>query len=147
MCVFKNNAFIFFLQPPSWSGTVCTRLTPYSPCSPCSPYSPYPLTWNPPCCVRIRPPLLPVARKLTLFVPHLAHVLPLSKIPTPPGFPDLNMHLIRTTLWTRPKCSLTVIPVPVFLLEFRVEFCSPRYSADFAHGIPRNSKEFLGSKN
>jgi hypothetical protein len=42
------------------------------------------------------------------LVPHLAHVLPLYKIPTPRGFPNPNIHLIRTTLWTRPKCSLTI---------------------------------------
>jgi hypothetical protein len=32
------------------------------------------------------------------------------KIPTPRGFPDPNMYLIRTTLWTQPKCSLTGSP-------------------------------------
>jgi hypothetical protein len=44
-------------------------------------------------CVRIRPPLLPDARKLTLFVsPNNPSVLPHPKIPTPRGFPDLNIH-------------------------------------------------------
>ncbi len=56
------------------------------PCSPCL------LTWNPPSCVRIRPPLLPVAHKLTLFVPSVTHLFPFTQNPDPPGFPDLNIH-------------------------------------------------------
>jgi hypothetical protein len=89
---------------------MCTRLTPCSPCSHCSfaPLVPLdPLTWNPPCCDRIRPPCLPVARKLILCS-LIQPMWPLARSPDPRGFPDPNIHLIRTTLRTRPKCSLTL---------------------------------------
>jgi hypothetical protein len=42
------------------------------------------LTWNPPCCDRIRPPRTPVARKLTSHFPPLAHIPPIPKS-RPPG--------------------------------------------------------------
>jgi hypothetical protein len=37
------------------------------------------LTWNPPCCDRIRPPCIQVARKLTSHFPPLAHIPPIPK--------------------------------------------------------------------
>jgi hypothetical protein len=45
---------------------------------------PFPLTWNPPSCDRIRPPLLWVARKLTPVFPSPAHLAPYPKS-RPPG--------------------------------------------------------------
>jgi hypothetical protein len=71
----------------------------------CSPfYSPL-LTWNPPCCDRIRPPWSQVARKLISPFPslpisipphfHPSPFPPHSEIPTPWGFPVLNAPLQR----------------------------------------------------
>ncbi len=42
------------------------------------------------------------------FVPLFSPCGPQPKVPTPRGFPDPNMHLIRTTLRTQPQRSLTV---------------------------------------
>ncbi len=50
------------------------------------------LTWNPPCCDRIRPPRSQVARKLIFPFPSPGSYTPHSKIPTPRGFPDPNIH-------------------------------------------------------
>ncbi len=69
-------------------------LLPLFPLFSLSTYS----TWNPPCRVRIRPPLLPVAYKLTPFVPSVTHLFPFTQNPDPLGFPDLNIHSIRMTL-------------------------------------------------
>jgi hypothetical protein len=41
---------------------------------------------------------LPVARKLTPFVLSVAHELPFTQNPDPPGFTDPNIYLIRMTL-------------------------------------------------
>ncbi len=54
-------------------------------------FNPAPLTWNPPCCDRIRPPRSRVARKLTPHFPHLAHVA-LTRNPNPQGFSRPNRH-------------------------------------------------------
>jgi hypothetical protein len=83
----------------------------YTRLVPCSPYSPAPLdpfvpldtlTWNPPCCDRIRPPRPPVARELTLC-PFVQPSWLSTQNPDPPGFPDPNLYLIRTTLRTQPQ--------------------------------------------
>jgi hypothetical protein len=50
------------------------------------------LTWNPPCCDRIRPPRSQVARKLIFPFPSPCSYTPHPKIPTPWGFPDPNIH-------------------------------------------------------
>ncbi len=50
------------------------------------------LTWNPPCCDRIRPPRSQVARKLIFPLPSPCSYTPHSKIPTPRGFLDPNIH-------------------------------------------------------
>jgi hypothetical protein len=50
------------------------------------------LTWNPPCCDRILPPRSQVARKLIFPFPSPCSYTPHSKIPTPRGFPDPNIH-------------------------------------------------------
>ncbi len=51
---------------------------------PLLPLFPFPLTWNPPCCDRIRPPLPWVARKLTPVFPSPADLAPYPKS-RPPG--------------------------------------------------------------
>ncbi len=53
---------------------------------------PSPLTWNPPCCDRIRSPLSWVARKLTPHFPHLPHVAPHLKSRPPRVFQINNIH-------------------------------------------------------
>jgi hypothetical protein len=50
------------------------------------------LTWNPPCCDRIRPPRYQVACKLIFPFPSPCLYTPHSKIPTPRSFPDPNVH-------------------------------------------------------
>ncbi len=50
------------------------------------------LTWNPPCCDRIRPPRSQVARKLIFSFPSPCSYTPHSKIPTPWSYPDPNIH-------------------------------------------------------
>ncbi len=51
------------------------------------PFAPFinlpPLTWNPPCCDRIRPPRSPVACKLTSPFPTLSSALPLPNSQNP----------------------------------------------------------------
>ncbi len=74
--------------------------TTHSPCfflplliPPFAPlFNPSLLTWNPPCCDRIRPPRSQVVRKLTSPFPSPGSYTPLPKIPTPRGFPDPNIH-------------------------------------------------------
>jgi hypothetical protein len=76
----------------------------HSPCfivSPCAfplliPLAPLfkslPLTWNRPCCDRIRPPRSPIACKLNSPSPLPCSYTPHSKIPTPRGFSPPNIH-------------------------------------------------------
>jgi hypothetical protein len=71
------------------------------PSLPLFPLLPFPLTWNPPSCDRIRPPLLWVARKLTLAFPSPAHLDPYPKS-RPPGVSQTqNRHSLGR------HCSLT----------------------------------------
>jgi hypothetical protein len=49
-------------------------------------------------CVRIRPPLLPGACKLTLSVPSVTLLFSLTQNPDPPGFSRSKYTLIRKTL-------------------------------------------------
>jgi hypothetical protein len=58
------------------------------------------LTWNPPCCDRILSTLSQVARKLISPFPSPYPYTPHSKIPTPLGLPDPNIHSIRTASQT-----------------------------------------------
>ncbi len=50
------------------------------------------LTWNPPCCDRIRPPHSQVALKLIFPFPSPCSYTPHPKIPTPRSSPDPNIH-------------------------------------------------------
>ncbi len=50
------------------------------------------LTWNPPCCDRIRPPRSQVARKLDSPFPSPCAYTPHSRILTPWGFSHPNIH-------------------------------------------------------
>ncbi len=59
-------------------------IVPLLPLLPLFPLFPFPLTWNPPSCDRIRPPLSWVARKLTPVFPSHAHLAPYPKS-RPPG--------------------------------------------------------------
>ncbi len=55
-------------------------------------FDPSQLTWNPPCCDRIRPPRSWVARKLTPHFPHLAYVAPYPKS-RPPGVFQIQIYI------------------------------------------------------
>ncbi len=57
-----------------------------------APLCPTLLTWNPPCCDRIRPRCPRVPRKLTLPFPSPGSYTPHFKIPTPRSFPAPNIH-------------------------------------------------------
>ncbi len=61
-------------------------------CSLFAPSAPLLLTWNPPCCDRIRPRCPQVARNLTLPFPSPGSYAPHSKIPTPWSFSTPNIH-------------------------------------------------------
>jgi hypothetical protein len=67
-------------------------LFPLFPLLPLFPLFPLSTYLEPSFCVRTRPPQLPDAHKLTLPVPPGTHLSLPTKIPTPPGFPDLNIH-------------------------------------------------------
>jgi hypothetical protein len=60
------------------------------PLLPLLPLFPSPLTWNPPCCDRIRPLLPWVARKLTLAFPPSAHLAPPHPKSRPPGVSQIQ---------------------------------------------------------
>ncbi len=66
------------------------------------------LTWNPPCCDRIRPPRSQVACKLISPFPSPCSYTPHSKIPTPPGFSRSKYTFIRTTSRTWLTRSSTI---------------------------------------
>ncbi len=87
----------------------------------CSPLLPSLLTWNPPCCDRIRPPRSQVARKLTSPFPHLAHI-PSHPKSRPPGFSRSKYTLIRTTLRTQPISSRTISKSQTFKIRGALVF-------------------------
>ncbi len=62
------------------------------PLLPLLPLFPFPLTWNPPCCDRIRPILPWVARKLTPVFPSPAHLAPYPKS-RPPGVSQTQIDI------------------------------------------------------
>jgi hypothetical protein len=74
----------------------------------CSPLLPFLLTWNPPS-VTGSVHLVPRLLVSNFPIPSSgSYTLP-PEIPTPRGFPDPNIHLIRTTLQTQPISSLTLL--------------------------------------
>ncbi len=90
----------------------------FSPLAPLAPlFSPLQLTWNPPCCDRIRPPRSQVALKLTPLFPSSGSYAPLPKILTPQGFPDPNIHSLERHCEPNPQSSLTS-PSPWHLTLF-----------------------------
>ncbi len=84
-----NTGYIYTTHFPS---ALLSPLASASFCSPFAPFAPLLLTWNPPCCDRIRPPWPQVARKLTLPFPSPGSFTPHSKILTPRSFPTPNIH-------------------------------------------------------
>ena len=114
--IFEKRAF-FLADTVYTTDTITmynyTRRIPLAFVSPCQfPLSPllYPLllTWNPPSCDRNRPPQSQVACKLTPPIHYPANVPSHPKSQPLLGFPRSNMHLIRTTLRTRPISSRTI---------------------------------------
>jgi hypothetical protein len=90
-CYHSNISGILYvhgheLQCTTIHGALPLLLSPLADpfCLPlCSPFSPLLLTWNPPCCDRIRPPRSQVACKLTSLDPTLSPNPPPSKFPEP----------------------------------------------------------------
>ncbi len=81
------------------------------PLAPLVPFSdPLPLSWNPPCCDRIRPPWSPIACELNPPFPCPCSLTPHSKIPTPRGFLTSKYTLIRTVSRTWLTRSSTGTP-------------------------------------
>ncbi len=130
---------------------LCTRyedryvhkhLFSFSPLAPLAPlFGPLQLTWNPPRCDRIRPPRSQVARKLLRYFPPLAHIPPLPKIPTPRGFPDLNIHSLGRHCEPNPQSSLSINKIqnrtyfpplncgPVLMYSITIWYQKPRSGA------------------
>ncbi len=92
---------------PGWICT-WTFLLLFSPLAPLAPLlGSLQLNWNPPCCDRIHPLRSQVAHKLTPLFPSPGSYTPLSKLPTPQGFPDLNIHSLGRHCKLNPQSSLT----------------------------------------
>jgi hypothetical protein len=85
-------------------------MIPLLPLLPLLPLFPFPLTWNPPCCVRIRPLLSWVARKLTLAFPPSAHLAPPHPKSRPPGVSQTqNRHSLGRHCEPNPNARLQVV--------------------------------------
>ncbi len=78
------------------------KICPLFPLFPLFPFFPLSTYLEPYFCVRIRPPLLPDARKLTLFVSPATLPFSPTQNPDPPGFSRSKYTSIRKTLWTAP---------------------------------------------
>ncbi len=127
MCVYKSHAFICFGRPPSWSGTIiytyitgnhsditgihyvheyriqcnCSAI-PLLSAFPfliplLSPFFSLYLLGTLLAVIGACPPRSQVARKLISPFPSPPPYTPHSKILTPWGFPELNMHITKTT--------------------------------------------------
>ncbi len=93
------------------------RIFPLFPLFPLFPFFPLSTYLEPSFCFRIRPPLLPDARKLTLFVSPPTLPFSPTQNPDPRGFPDLNIHQLGR------HCELLqMIRHRVNLLFFRVRW-------------------------
>jgi hypothetical protein len=68
------------------------------------------LTWNPPCCDRIRPPRSQVARKLIFRFPSPLLIYPSFQNPDPLEIPRSKYTFIRTTsrIWLTRSSTLTL---------------------------------------
>ncbi len=90
------------------------------------------LTWNPPCCDRIRPPRSQVAHKLIFPFPSPCSYTPHSKIPTPRSFPDPNIHSLgrhrETSSQDRAQYQWSVL-LPLILFNISSCFHAPHYTA------------------
>ncbi len=88
------------------------RLRPWLlPLLPLFPLFPFPLTWNPPSCDRIRPPLPWVARKLTPVFPSPAHLAPCPKSRLPGVSQTRNRHSLGRHCETNPYARLQLRPL------------------------------------
>jgi hypothetical protein len=86
-------------------------IIPLLPLLPLLPLFPFPLTWNPPSCGRIRPPLLWVARKLTPAFPSPAHLAPYPKT-RPPGVSQTqNRHSLGRHCKPTPYARLQYLSI------------------------------------
>ncbi len=75
MCVFKNHAFIYFLRPPSWSGTLIFTL-PLNKQSPTLPHT-YPLFRCSTHILHVSTHIIPVSTDIL----HVStHILPVSAL-------------------------------------------------------------------
>ncbi len=100
------------------------------------PFSFPSLTWNPPCCDRIRPPRSQVARKLNSPFPSPCSYTPCSRIPTPWGFSHPNIF-IRMALRTWLTRSST--------MPIRRLFCIllSEYNAEIFFKLEQNTQLFI----
>ncbi len=78
---------------------------------PLLPLFPFPLTWNPPSCDRIRPPLLWVARKLTPAFPSPVQLAPYPKSQPPEVSQTRNRHSLGRHCEPTPYARLHVLYV------------------------------------
>ncbi len=95
-------AYIQLVSFDHYRHSLCTRIqvtwfqiNPLASCflnSLLLPFMPSLLTWNPPCCDRIPPPCIQVARKLTSHFPPLAHIPPIPKS-RPPGVFQIQIYI------------------------------------------------------
>jgi hypothetical protein len=95
---------IIIMHIYNWYHSITTSILSYTrddidcmytiiPLAPLAPLvRPSSLTWNPPCCDRIRLPHSRVARKLTPHFPHLPHVAPYLKS-RPPGVFQIQIDI------------------------------------------------------
>jgi hypothetical protein len=99
------------------------------------------LTWNPPCCDRIRPPRSQVARKLNSPFPSPCSYTPHSKIPTPPGFPRSKYTLIRTTsrIWLTRSSTPNIGTVGTKQISRRLVGDTGMYGIFFSQNIYNNN--------
>jgi hypothetical protein len=84
-------------------------------------------------CVRIRPPLLPDARKLTLFDPPVTLLFSPTQNPDPRGFPDLNIHQLGR------HCEL--LQMIQHSCKTRYRLCSNSVQCSFSCQAPADQRE------
>jgi hypothetical protein len=88
-------------------------------------FNPSQLTWNPPCCDRIRPPRSQVARELTPHFPHPTHVAPYPKSRPPRVFQtQIYIHQDDIANPTHKSTTVYCLPTKEKKLIFSVSVCS-----------------------